>query len=42
MTGNIPVRATPGRPLRPAEDARATRWADGLIVDDAEARRFVA
>lgn len=41
MTGDIPVRATPGRPLRLAEDTTATRWADGLIVDDAEAPRRI-
>ncbi|MDQ0957349.1 hypothetical protein QFZ66_001227 [Streptomyces sp. B4I13] len=36
MTGDIPVRATPGSPLRLPEGATATRWADGLTVDDAE------
>ncbi|MEV7732947.1 beta-galactosidase [Streptomyces sp. NPDC088921] len=33
---DIPLRAVPGSPLAPAEQATATRWVDGLTVLDAE------
>jgi beta-galactosidase len=33
---DVPVRAAPGGPFDLAQDATATRWADGLTVIDAE------
>ncbi|TQE32227.1 beta-galactosidase [Streptomyces ipomoeae] len=36
LAREIPVRPAPGSPLRLPEGAAATRWADGLTVDDAD------
>jgi beta-galactosidase len=36
LTHDIPLRATPGSPLQLPADAVATRWADGLVVTDAD------
>ncbi len=37
LTHDIPLRAVPGSPLALPKGAVATRWADGLIVTDADA-----
>ncbi|WP_328500836.1 beta-galactosidase [Streptomyces sp. NBC_00457] len=36
LAADIPLRATPGSPLRLPEPATATRWVDGLTALDAE------
>ncbi|WP_328352700.1 beta-galactosidase [Streptomyces sp. NBC_00445] len=36
LAADIPLRATPGSPLRLPEQATATRWVDGLTALDAE------
>jgi beta-galactosidase len=36
LASDLPVRAAPGGPLTVPADATATRWVDGLTVDDAE------
>ena len=36
LTHEIPLQATPASPLQLPPDATATRWADGLVVTDAD------
>jgi beta-galactosidase len=36
LTRDIPLRAAPGSPLQLPADTVATRWADGLVVTDAD------
>ncbi|MEY9966902.1 beta-galactosidase GanA [Streptacidiphilus sp. MAP12-16] len=36
LTADVTLRAVPGSPLALSADAVATRWVDGLAVDDAE------
>ncbi len=36
LHADLPLRATPGSPLTLSTDAVATRWVEGLAVDDAD------